>query len=85
MLYKNQILNRKIIFVLPVILLLFFLEKPYLFLKNLKLALYIKHRSHQSDFFTVIQKQETTKTINNNFFAWQGKFERYYKQDWQHW
>ena len=48
MLYKNQILNRKIIFVLLVILLLFFLEKPYLFLKNLKLALYIKHVARTS-------------------------------------
>ena len=25
--------------------------------------------SQQSDFYTVIQKQEMTKTINNNFFA----------------
>ena len=27
----------------------------------------------QSDFFSVIQKQETTKTFNNNFFASPGK------------
>ena len=31
--------------------------------------------SQQSEFFIVIQKQETTKTINYNFFATTGKLE----------
>ena len=32
--------------------------------------------SQQCDFFTVIQKQETAKTINYNVFAGSGKRER---------
>ena len=49
-------------------------------LENLKLALGIKRVTRNSPkFFTVIQKQETTKTINYTVFASPGQLERYCK------
>ena len=36
---------------------------------------------NSSTFFTVIQKQEITKTINYNFFGSPGKLERYCVQE----
>ena len=58
---QNQILNRKIIFQTV------FLEIRRSFLNNLKLALGINRVTRNSPFFTVIQKQKTTKTIHCNF------------------
>ena len=62
------------------------LSVRYLFLKKkLKRAVGIKPNSQQSDFFTVIQKQKTTKPNNYNFFTSPGKLEKYCKQERQHW
>ena len=69
-------LNRKIIFVIV------FLEIRDSFLKNLILGSGIKRVTRNSPtFFSVIQEQETTKTINYNFFASPGKLQRYCKQE----
>ena len=55
-------LNRKLIFMVV------FLEIRYWFQQNFKLALGIKRVTRNSlAFFTVSQKQDTTKIINCNF------------------
>ena len=68
--------KQKIIFVVV------FLEIRYSFEQNLKLALGTTRDSRNIffEFFTVNQKQETTKTINYNFFSGPEKLERYCKQ-----
>ena len=59
-----------------------FLEIRYSFLKYRILTSGIKRVTRNCpNFFAVIQKQETTKTINYNFFASSGKLERYCKQE----
>ena len=74
---QNQILNRKIIFVI-----VFLPQKVrYSFLKNLKLALGIKRVTRNSlTFLTVIKKKEITKTIKLQLFVSPGKLKRYCKQ-----
>ena len=52
-------------------------------LKNLVLALGIKRvtRNIPTFYRNLLQKQETTKTVNYNFFAGPEKLERYCKQE----
>ena len=62
-----------------------FLEKRCSFQKNLKLALGIKRVTHNSPAFYRNSKTKNNKNYKLQRFCLFGKFERYRKQERQHW